>query len=221
MLSQKARYALRALTALAELEPGAQAQIAEIADEARVPRKFLEQILLDLKKRGLVHSTRGKLGGYTLGRPASEIELAEVIRTIDGPLALSPCASRMAYRKCDDCLDADTCPIRKVLTRSARRNGRHPREPQRREHDREARVPTSQDRPAKTRLAIHHGPGITPWQLDGGKRSGVDHAFESQPRQSQKRNKLLGVPFAAGRRHSSDLRSSRRGLRWTARQRAQ
>ena len=115
MLSQKARYALRALTALAELEPGAQAQIAEIADEARVPRKFLEQILLDLKKRGLVHSTRGKLGGYTLGRPASEIELAEVIRTIDGPLALSPCASRMAYRKCDDCLDADTCPIRKVL----------------------------------------------------------------------------------------------------------
>jgi Rrf2 family protein len=115
MLSQKARYALRALTALAELEPGAQAQIAEIADEARVPRKFLEQILLDLKKRGLVHSTRGKLGGYTLGKPASEIELADVIRTIDGPLALSPCASRMAYRKCDDCLDADTCPIRKVL----------------------------------------------------------------------------------------------------------
>jgi Rrf2 family protein len=115
MLSQKARYALRALTALAELEPGGQAQIAEIADKARVPRKFLEQILLDLKKRGLVHSTRGKLGGYTLGRPATEIELAEVIRTIDGPLALSPCASRMAYRKCDDCLDADTCPIRKVL----------------------------------------------------------------------------------------------------------
>jgi Rrf2 family protein len=115
MLSQKARYAIRALTALAELEPAAQAQIAEIADTARVPRKFLEQILLDLKKRGLVHSTRGKLGGYTLGRPAEEIELAEVIRTIDGPLALSPCASRMAYRKCDDCLDADTCPIRKVL----------------------------------------------------------------------------------------------------------
>jgi Rrf2 family protein len=115
MLSQKARYAIRALTALAELEPAAQAQIAEIADSARVPRKFLEQILLDLKKRGLVHSTRGKLGGYTLGRPADQIELAEIIRTIDGPLALSPCASRMAYRKCDDCVDADTCPIRKVL----------------------------------------------------------------------------------------------------------
>ncbi len=115
MLSQKAKYALRALTALAELESGAQAQIAEIADTARVPRKFLELILLDLKKRGLVHSTRGKLGGYTLGRPAANIELAEVIRAIDGPLALSPCASRMAYRKCDDCVDAATCQIRKVL----------------------------------------------------------------------------------------------------------
>jgi len=115
MISQKARYALRALAALAELEPGEQAQIAQIADAARVPRKFLEQILLDLKKRGLVHSTRGKLGGYALGRPASQIEMADVIRTIDGPLALSPCASRMAYRKCDDCLDANTCPIRKVL----------------------------------------------------------------------------------------------------------
>ena len=115
MLSQKARYALRALTALAELEPGAQAQIAEIADEARVPRKFLEQILLDLKKRGLVHSTRGKLGGYTLGKPASEIELAEVIRTIDGPLALAPCASRTAYRPCAECVDVETCTLRPTL----------------------------------------------------------------------------------------------------------
>ncbi|HEY6599446.1 MAG TPA: Rrf2 family transcriptional regulator [Pseudomonadales bacterium] len=115
MLSQKAKYALRALTVLAGLKAGEQAQIAQIADEARVPRKFLEQILLDLKKRGLVHSTRGKLGGYVLGRPAAAIELAEVIRTIDGPLAMSPCASRMAYRKCDDCDDAATCEIRKVL----------------------------------------------------------------------------------------------------------
>ncbi len=115
MLSQKARYALRALTTLATLDPGEQIQIADIAETARVPRKFLEQILLDLKKRGLVHSTRGKLGGYTLGRSAESIELAEVIRAIDGPLALFPCASRMAYRKCDDCDDAATCQIRNVL----------------------------------------------------------------------------------------------------------
>ena len=115
MLSQKARYALRALSSLAGLEPGARVQIAEIAAAARIPRKFLEQILLDLKKRGMVHSTRGKLGGYSLGRPASGIQIAEVIRAIDGPLALSPCASRMAYRKCDDCADASTCALRKVL----------------------------------------------------------------------------------------------------------
>ena len=100
---------------LAELPTGGQAQIAEIAEEANVPRKFLEQILLELKKRGLVHSLRGKHGGYMLSRPANEIVLAEVIRAIDGPLALSPCASRMAYRKCDDCVDELTCTIRKVL----------------------------------------------------------------------------------------------------------
>lgn len=115
MLSQKARYAIRALSVLAELEPGEQAQIARIADAARVPRKFLEQILVDLKKRGLVHSMRGKHGGYMLSRSPHEIALADVIRTIDGPLALSPCASKMAYRKCDDCLDETTCAIRKVL----------------------------------------------------------------------------------------------------------
>ena len=115
MLSQKARYAIRALAVLAEIPAGEQAQIAQIADAARVPRKFLEQILVDLKKRGLVHSQRGKHGGYRLSRSADEIVLAEVIRTIDGPLALSPCASRMAYRKCDDCEDAATCVIRKVL----------------------------------------------------------------------------------------------------------
>jgi Rrf2 family protein len=115
MLSQKARYAIRALSYLAGLPVGGQAQIAEIADHANVPRKFLEQILLELKKRGVVHSLRGKHGGYRLGRPAEEIVLAEVIRAIDGPLALSPCASRMAYRKCDDCVDEVTCTIRQVL----------------------------------------------------------------------------------------------------------
>src|SRR5215468_6083315 len=115
MLSQKARYALRALFLLAERPPGEPVMIAEIAGEGRIPRKFLEQILLDLKKRGILHSVRGKHGGYTLGRPADKISFAEVIRTIDGPLALSPCASVTAYRKCDDCIDEATCVLRKVL----------------------------------------------------------------------------------------------------------
>src|ERR1700744_2423035 len=109
MLSQKARYALRALFALSAGDASRPAQIADIAASARVPRKFLELILLDLKKRGLVHSLRGKHGGYLLGRPASEIKVADVIRAIDGPLALAPCASRNAYRRCDDCVDDTVC----------------------------------------------------------------------------------------------------------------
>lgn len=115
MLSQKARYALRALFLLARRPSGTPVMIAEIAAEARVPRKFLEQILLELKKRGMLHSVRGKHGGYTLGRPPNKISFAEVIRAIDGPLALSPCVSVTAYRRCDDCIDEATCSLRKVL----------------------------------------------------------------------------------------------------------
>ncbi len=116
MLSQKARYALHALLVLAdhgeEEEP---IMIAEIAERARVPRKFLEQILLDLKRRGIVRSLRGRAGGYLLGRQPRNITFAEVIRTIDGPLALSPCVSTTAYHKCEDCDDEESCAIRKVL----------------------------------------------------------------------------------------------------------
>jgi Rrf2 family protein len=115
MLSQKARYALHALFVLAARQSADPMMIADIAAEAKVPRKFLEQILLDLKKRGVVHSHRGKYGGYTLGRTPEEISFAEVLRIIDGPLALSPCASRTAYRKCDDCEDENACAIRRLL----------------------------------------------------------------------------------------------------------
>ena len=115
MLSQKARYALRALFVLGERGSAEPMMIADIAEEASVPRKFLEQILLDLKKRGIVASHRGKFGGYMLMRAPKDISFAEVIRIIDGPLALSPCASRTAYRRCDDCEDEVTCAIRKVL----------------------------------------------------------------------------------------------------------
>ena len=115
MLSQKARYALKALYVLVARPPGETVMIADIAHEGRVPRKFLEQILLDLKRRGIVHSQRGKHGGYSLGRAPAEISFAEVIRTIDGPLALSPCVSVTAYRRCDDCTDEATCVTRKVL----------------------------------------------------------------------------------------------------------
>ena len=115
MLSQKAKYALKALFVLGEYQGTEPIMIADIAEKANVPRKFLEQILLEMKRRGIVHSMRGKFGGYVLGRKPEDISFAEVLRVIDGPLALSPCASRTAYRKCDDCEDEAVCAIRCVL----------------------------------------------------------------------------------------------------------
>src|SRR4029077_20578905 len=115
MLSQKSHYALRALLVLAAHNEDKPLQIAEIADTANIPKKFLEQILLELKKRGIVRSHRGRSGGYSLGRPAKDISFADVLRVTDGPLALTPCVSVMAYRKCDDCFDEAVCGIRKVM----------------------------------------------------------------------------------------------------------
>jgi len=117
MLSQRSRYALRALTHLAECSPGALVPVADIAAGQRVPRKFLELILLDLKGAGLIESHRGRAGGYRLARPAREISFGAVIRLLDGPLALVPCASQTAYRACGDCVDEATCAIRRVLGR--------------------------------------------------------------------------------------------------------
>lgn len=117
MLSQKTRYALRALVELARVD-GAQLTSGELALRADAPRKFLEAILLELSRHRLVVSRRGKFGGYTLARPAGEIAFAEVIRVIEGPLALAPCVSRTAFRKCEDCTDLATCTLREALLRA-------------------------------------------------------------------------------------------------------
>ena len=117
MLSQKARYALRALVELARAQ-GAQVTSGELASRADAPRKFLEAILLELARNKVVVSRRGKFGGYTLARDAAEISFAEVIRIIDGPLALAPCVSRLSFRKCDDCPDLATCSLREALLRA-------------------------------------------------------------------------------------------------------
>jgi len=115
MLTMKTKYALKALALLASVDKAEPMLIADIAGQARVPRKFLEQILLELKKRGIVRSIRGRSGGYLLGRDPREITFADILRVIDGPIALSPCASVTAYTKCNDCFDEKTCAIRKVL----------------------------------------------------------------------------------------------------------
>ncbi|PHY22815.1 Rrf2 family transcriptional regulator [Caulobacter sp. BP25] len=116
MLSQKARYALRAMIELAR-ENG-QVTAGELAERADAPRKFLEAILLSLARDGLVVSRRGKFGGYVLGRVADQISFAEIIRLVDGPLAMTPCVSRTAFRRCEDCRDIATCALREALLRA-------------------------------------------------------------------------------------------------------
>ena len=76
--------------------------IGEIAAQEKIPRKFLEQILLELKRHGIVMSRRGKLGGYALLMPADQITFGQVLRILDGPIAPLPCLSRIAYRRCSD-----------------------------------------------------------------------------------------------------------------------
>lgn len=118
MISQKAKYALRALLVLADLRPDS-ISIAEISERHRIPRKFLEQIMLDLKHAGLVQSRRGVAGGYSLLKPADTITFGQVLRLIDGPIAPLPCLSRMAYRPCQDCHDEATCRVRRVFAQVA------------------------------------------------------------------------------------------------------
>ncbi len=115
MLSQQSRYALKALLHLATQTQDKPHPTAEIAAAANVPRKFLEAILLDLKIAGIVHSTRGKAGGYALARPAEEITFGDVIRVTDGPLALIHCASKKFYRRCLDCPDEQACNLRAIM----------------------------------------------------------------------------------------------------------
>lgn len=117
MISQKAKYALRALVALARVTRGETKMIGEISREQAIPKKFLEQILLELKRAGFVASRRGRTGGYELIKAPDLIMYGEVLRLIDGPIAPLPCLSKIAYRKCEDCRDEASCEIRHVFER--------------------------------------------------------------------------------------------------------
>lgn len=112
MISQRARYAFKALVALSRVPLGETLQIRDIAEQEAIPRSFLEHIMLDLKRDRLVGSRRGKAGGYFLLRPPAEIKFGEVLRMIDGPLAPLPCLSRQAYKRCEDCADEASCAVR-------------------------------------------------------------------------------------------------------------
>src|SRR5258706_5460336 len=112
MLSRKSKYGLKALLVLAQESGTGPVRIAELAQRDAIPKKFLEAILLELKRHGVVQSQKGKGGGYFLRRKPAEITFGEVIRVLDGPLAAVPCVSRLAYMKCVECVDEETCGVR-------------------------------------------------------------------------------------------------------------
>jgi Rrf2 family protein len=114
MLSKKAQYAIKALSYLSERYEQGPVLIGEIAERQHVPLKFLERILLDLNKAGVLSSKKGKGGGYFLAGPPESVSLARVIRIVDGPIALLPCVSLHFYQKCEDC-DEQNCRVNVVF----------------------------------------------------------------------------------------------------------
>src|SRR5580658_1649919 len=114
-ISKRTQYGLKAMLALGKRYRQKPVLIATLSKEELIPLKFLEVILLDLKRHGLLDSKKGKGGGYLLSRPPSTITLGSVIRMIEGPLAPLPCASETAFRACPECKEIETCGIRIVM----------------------------------------------------------------------------------------------------------
>ncbi len=116
MLPKKTKYAIKALMALARTyEQKHPQRIADIAENENIPKKFLEAILLDLRKFGLVNSKMGAHGGYYLSKHPDEIYLSNIIRFTGGPIALVPCVSLNFYEKCDECPNEHICGLRDVM----------------------------------------------------------------------------------------------------------
>jgi Rrf2 family protein len=115
MLTMKGKYGLKAMMHLAGAQPGQLMLSEEIATANTISKKFLDAILGDLRNAGFVHARKGRNGGYALARPAEEIHVGHVLRVLDGPLAPIACASRTAYRRCDDCRSEETCSVRLVM----------------------------------------------------------------------------------------------------------
>jgi Rrf2 family protein len=115
MLTRKGKYGLKAMLVLAKEYGGGPVLISELAEREQIPKKFLENILLDMKHRGLVRSRKGPHGGYQLGRPPERISVGEIIRALDGPLALVSCVSQTAYAPCEECVTERDCIVRRVF----------------------------------------------------------------------------------------------------------
>jgi len=115
MLSKKTKYGLKALTYIARSEEDNPVRVSAIAKSEHIPQKFLESILLTLRKSGILGSKKGKHGGYYLRKEPSEILMTEVMRVLEGPIAMVPCVSLNYYEKCDDCPDEATCSVNKLM----------------------------------------------------------------------------------------------------------
>ena len=115
MISKKAKYAIHALVKLAREKDKGPILISEISKEGNIPKKFLEAILLDLKRAGILNSKKGKGGGYYLIKNPEEVNMADILRLFDGALALLPCVTYKYYERCEECTDEVTCGIRKVM----------------------------------------------------------------------------------------------------------
>lgn len=115
MISKKTKYGLKALIHLARQYERGPILIADLAQAERIPKKFLEAILLTLKNNGILQSKKGKGGGYYLGRHPRTITFGQAIRVMEGPLAPVPCVSETSYATCGECDDEQTCGIRLVM----------------------------------------------------------------------------------------------------------
>lgn len=115
MLSRKTKYGIKALTFLAQQEGNDPTQISHIAASENISQKFLESILLTLRKAGILGSKKGKGGGYYLLKEADNINIAQVYRILEGPIAMVPCVSLNFYEKCDDCPDEDACSVHNLM----------------------------------------------------------------------------------------------------------
>ncbi|NNC51385.1 MAG: Rrf2 family transcriptional regulator [Flaviramulus sp.] len=115
MLSKKTKYGLKALTYIARCKGEDPVQVSAIAKSEQIPQKFLESILLTLRKAGVLGSKKGKHGGYYLRKEPSEILMTEVMRVLEGPIAMVPCVSLNYYEKCDDCPDEHACSVHRLM----------------------------------------------------------------------------------------------------------
>ncbi|UMB55206.1 Rrf2 family transcriptional regulator [Lutibacter sp. A64] len=115
MLSMKTKYGLKALSYLSKQEINVPVLISDISESESISKKFLESILLTLKKNGILASKKGKGGGYYLLKKPNEIKISTIIRILEGPIAMLPCVSLNYYEKCDDCTSEESCSLNRLM----------------------------------------------------------------------------------------------------------